>query len=159
MRSPLILRLQPPQSALSSSHRTCTCDTIHHDGFLHIQRGRIPPLLLEQMFNTLFTDLVHLIFVSLPIPTPRLIQFQSLLLQASFARTLVTCSNELHWYTKGVRQSIFAEVDILLLPDPPLRTRLIFPQVPLIECSVKFSIQKAPRKSPWRLVSIPDGNF
>ena len=38
----------------------------------------------------------------------------------------------------------FAEPDILLLPDPPFGTRLIFLQVPLVECSATFSIQSSP---------------
>ena len=50
------------------------------------------------------------------------------------------CSSDL----KGLIKSIFAKVDILLLPDPPFGTRLIFPQVPLIKCSVKFSIESSP---------------
>ena len=41
-------------------------------------------------------------------------------------------------------KSIFVELDILLLPNPPFGTRLIFPQVPLIERSVKFSVQSSP---------------
>ena len=74
-----------PQSTLLSSHRTCACNTIHRDGFLRIQHIRIPPLLLEQVFNTLFTEFVHVFIGSLLIPKPRLIQFWSLLLQACFA--------------------------------------------------------------------------
>ena len=38
----------------------------------------------------------------------------------------------------------FVEADILLLPDPPFGTMLIFLQVPLIKCSFKFSVQSSP---------------
>ena len=38
----------------------------------------------------------------------------------------------------------FVEAGILLLPNPPFRTRLIFPQVPLIDGSMMFSIQSSP---------------
>ena len=86
-------RLRRAQSVLSSSHRTCADDTICRNGFLHIQHSGISPLLLEPTFNTLFTEIVHLIFrvftqssgCSLPIPKARLTQFRSLLLQHFFA--------------------------------------------------------------------------
>ena len=45
---------------------------------------------------------------------------------------------------KQRNKKLFVEVDILLLPDPPFGTMLIFPQVPLVECSVKFSVQSSP---------------
>ena len=41
-------------------------------------------------------------------------------------------------------KSIFVEADILPLPDPPFGTRLIFPQVPLVDCSAMFSVQSSP---------------
>ena len=53
-------------------------DTIRRDGFLRIQCSGIPPLLLEQMSNTLLTEFVRLFIVFLP-------QFRSLPLQDSFA--------------------------------------------------------------------------
>ena len=57
--APTPYRFRRLQSA--SSPRTFTCDTIRRDGCVCIQCSRIPPLLLEQMFNTLLTELVHLI--------------------------------------------------------------------------------------------------
>ena len=57
--APTPYRLWRPQSM--SSHRTCACNTIRHDGCVHIQHSGIPPLLLEKMFNTLLTEFVHLI--------------------------------------------------------------------------------------------------
>ena len=79
-------------------------------------------------------------FVSLLIPKGRgqsnfgLFSFKLLLLEHSLL-ILMNC--------KRRNKSVFVEADILLLPNPPLGTRLIFPQVPLIDCSVKFSVQSS----------------
>ena len=45
---------------------------------------------------------------------------------------------------KQLNKSIVVEADILLLPDPPFGTRLIFPQIPLVDCFTMFSVQSSP---------------
>ena len=50
-------------------------------------------------------------------------------------------------YSKAVNLSIgaiFIKADILLLPDLSFVIRLIFPQVPLLQHSRKFSVQSSP---------------
>ena len=56
-------------------------------------------------------------------------------------------------------KSILVEPDILLLPDPLFGTMLIFPQVPFIEYSVKFSIESSrawieEKRPPLRLYAV-----
>ena len=46
--------------------------------------------------------------------------------------------------TNGVIKVFFNQADILLLPDPPFSAMLTFLQVPLIECSFKFSVHSFP---------------